>query len=60
MRTLLNQFFREFGRRRSLRIIHVSADGASWINNVVRFHCRRAGIGLPPLQCRRVGDQNAR
>ena len=45
----LNRFFRELGRRRSLRITHVSADGASWINNVVRFQCPNAVIGLDPF-----------
>jgi transposase len=27
----------------------VSADGASWIRNVVSFHCRQAVIGLDPF-----------
>jgi len=45
----LTRFFRELGRRRSLKITHVSADGASWINNVVRYHCPKAVIGLDPF-----------
>src|SRR5205823_4874446 len=35
----LHRFFRALGRRRSVRITHVSADGAWWISKVVRFHC---------------------
>lgn len=42
----LNRFFVELGRRRSLRVTHVSADGATWIANVVRFHCPQAVLGL--------------
>ena len=45
----LHRFFHELGRRRSLRITHVSADGASWITNVVRFYCPNAVIGLDPF-----------
>ena len=45
----LNRFFRALGRRRSLRITHVSADGASWISKVVRLRCPNAVIGLDPF-----------
>jgi len=47
----LHLFFAELGRRRTSRIIEVSADGASWISNVVRFHCPKAVIGLDPFHC---------
>lgn len=45
----LNRFFHALGRRRSLRITHVSADGAHWISKVVRLHCPDAVIGLDPF-----------
>ena len=42
-------FFLILGRRRCLRITHVSADGATWITNVVRRACPNAIIGLDPF-----------
>jgi len=45
----LNLFFEALGRRRSQRITHVSADGATWISNAVRRHCRNAVLGMDPF-----------
>jgi transposase len=45
----LNRFFAALGRRRCLRITHVSADGAWWISKAVRAHCPNAVIGLDPF-----------
>ncbi len=45
----LNLFFEALGRRRSQRITHVSADGATWISNAVRRHCPNAVLGMDPF-----------
>lgn len=45
----LDRFFQALGRRRSMRITHISADGAHWISKVVRAHCPNAVIGLDPF-----------
>jgi transposase len=45
----LRRFFVELGRSRCRGITHVSADGAWWITNVVRFYCPKAVIGLDPF-----------
>jgi transposase len=45
----LTRFFDLLGRHRSRRIVEVTADGASWITNVVRDHCPKAVVGLDPF-----------
>jgi transposase len=45
----LHRFFDLLGRHRCRRIAEVTADGATWITNVVREHCPKAVIGLDPF-----------
>ena len=44
----LSRFFKELGWRRCRPITQVSADGAWWINNIVRFYCPQAVSGSTP------------
>jgi hypothetical protein len=45
----LVSFFRLLGRKRCLKITHVSADGADWISDVVSRYCLNAVQGADPF-----------
>jgi len=44
----LTKFFRALGESRSALLTHVSADGAEWIDEVVREHAPKAVLSLGP------------